>query len=310
MGMETSLLFVEKLQGRRAMKSEIKLLIESKYGDMRDSEQKAADFILDHLEQVKDLSLEQLAGKCNVSQPTILRMVKALEFGGYKEFRYKIVEEMARNKGQENSDLHPMYGYSLSEEDRIEDIPKKIVTTTWMIMEENLKNISIVTFKKVIEVLNYAQNIDIYSVENSNVTAMDLLTKLLYLGKNCRHMDDYYHQRICASNLTQGDVAIGISYSGCSADTVEVMKTARKSGATTIVITNFKDSVISKYADLLICTSQDQLFYGDAIFSRTTQLLFVDMIYMGLLLSNYKIYAEKLDKSSKVVRDKAYRYRK
>lgn len=286
------------------MKSEIKLLIQSKYGDMRISEQKAADFILEHLAEAKDMSLDKLAGACGVSQPTIIRMVKALGFQGYKDFRYRIVEEMA--KGEREVIVQPMYGYSLTAEDKIEDIPKKIVTTTTMIMEKNLKNISIKTYKKVIDALNHANMIDIYSVENSNVTAKDLLTKLLYLGLNCRHMDDYYHQRICASNLTKDDVAIGISYSGCSEDTLEVMKTARKSGATTIVITNFKDSIISKYADLLICTSQDQLFYGDAIFSRTTQILLVDMIYMGLLLSNYDSYAERLDKSSKVVGDKAY----
>ena len=95
-------------------------------------------------------------------------------------------------------------------------------------------------------------------------------------------------------------------YSGCSRDTVDVMKAAKKSGAVTIVLTNFKDSLISRYADLLLCTSQEQLFYGDAIFSRTTQLLLVDMIYMGLLASDYNRYAGRLDKSSRVIRDKAY----
>ena len=74
---------------------------------------------------------------------------------------------------------------------------------------------------------------------------------------------------------------------------MEAVKAAKKSKATTIVITNFRDSVISRYADLLICTSQEQLFYGDAIFSRTSQLALVDMIYMGLLISNYDQYAKK-----------------
>ena len=87
---------------------------------------------------------------------------------------------------------------------------------------------------------------------------------------------------------------------------MEAVKAAKKSKATTIVITNFRDSVISRYADLLICTSQEQLFYGDAIFSRTSQLALVDMIYMGLLISNYDQYAKKLDASSRLIRDKAY----
>ena len=112
-------------------------------------------------------------------------------------------------------------------------------------MEDNLKNISVKTYENVIKAIKNAQIIDIYSVENSNVIAKDLLTKLLYLGFQCRHMDDTYHQRIAASNLTSKDVAIGISYSGCSEDTIKAMKAAKKSGATTIAVTNFKDSVIS-----------------------------------------------------------------
>ena len=99
---------------------------------------------------------------------------------------------------------------------------------------------------------------------------------------------------------------MGISYSGSSKDTVDVMKTAKKAGATTIVLTNFKDSPISRYADYLICTSQEQLFYGDAIFSRASQLLIVDMIYMGIIASDYDYYVRQLDSCEKVVREYAY----
>ncbi len=285
------------------MKSELILLMETRYGDMRASEQKAADYVIQHFDQMPQMTLGSLAKKCNVSQPTVLRMIRAVGFTGFKEFRYAVITELAR--AEKEMQIAPLYGYSFKKEDHLEDIPGKIVTTTAKMMEENLKNFSMKTYRSVIEALQKARLIDIYSVENSNVTARDLLTKLLYLGLDCRYMDDVYHQRICAGNLTDQDVAIGISYSGCSVDTVENIRMAKKSGATTIVITNFKDSLISRYADLLICTSQEQIFYGDAIFSRTTQLVLVDMIYMGLLVSNDSRYEKSLDRSSKMVKDKA-----
>ena len=74
------------------------------------------------------------------------------------------------------------------------------------------------TYRKVIQKLKNARMIDIYSVENSEVTALDLLTKLLYLGLPCRHFSDYYFQRISTGSLTSDDVAVGISYSGESKD--------------------------------------------------------------------------------------------
>lgn len=287
------------------MKNKIILQIEECYADMRASEQKVADYVMENIDQIAEVSLGKIAKECNVSEPTVLRMVKALGFQGLREFRNAVVSSIAITKEEHQSPI--LYGYSLSKEDKPCDIPAKVVRTTTKIMEENLKSISIKTYEKVIETIKKARMIDIYSVENSNVIAKDLLTKLLYLGFNCRHMEDTYHQRIAASNLTSEDVAIGISYSGCSEDTIKAMKSAKKSGATTIAVTNFKDAIIRKYADLLICTSQDQLFYGDAIFSRTSQIVLVDMIYMGLISSDYDKYAKCLDQSAKVIKDKVYK---
>lgn len=291
------------------MKNYITKQIEAGYGDLRRSEKQAADYILSHMEEAADLPLDRLAYSAKVSQPTVLRMLKALGFNGYKDFRYQLVAELARETDREKPD-QIMYGYMLSRQDTLEEIPIKMAATTQRMMEETLKNFSGKSYQKAVQKLKKARLIDIYSVENSEVTAMDLLTKLLYLGLPCRHFSDYYFQRISAGSLTSEDVAVGISYSGESKDTVDVMRTARKAGACTIVITNFRDSTIAKYADILICTSQEQFFYGDAIFSRTTQLLIVDMIYMGIIASDYERYVEQLNRCEKVVREKAYDNRK
>lgn len=119
------------------MKNNITTLIESGYADLRKSEKQAADYILEHLEQIPDLPIDRLAKEAQVSQPTVLRM-----------------------------------------------------------LEETLKNFPGKTYKRVVEALRNARIIDIYSVENSEVVAVDLLTKLLYLGLPCRHFTDCYLQQI------------------------------------------------------------------------------------------------------------------
>ena len=287
------------------MQKTIEQRIRSGYGDMRKSEQRAADYILDHLNHVRELSLDRLANEAEVSQPTVIRMLKALGFKGYREFRDQLLREYARDEEGEGRTT-PLYGYPLHKGERLEDIPRNMTAMTERMLQETLKNFSVKTYKQIVEVLKHARIIDIYSVENSEVTAQDFVAKLLYLGFSCRHFGDHYYQRIAAGSLTSEDVAVGISYSGSSKDTVDVMKTAKKAGATTIVLTNFEDSPISRYADYLICTSQEQLFYGDAIFSRASQLLIVDMIYMGIIASDYDYYVRQLDSCEKVVREHAY----
>jgi DNA-binding MurR/RpiR family transcriptional regulator len=285
--------------------TDISICLKAAYRDLRPSEQKAADFVLSHIDEVRTMSLEVLANKCKVSQPTIIRMVRALHYPGYKEFRYALIAEAAR-KPQSQEELQPMYGYRIRKEDKVSDVPERIALTTLEIIENTLKSISTKDFQKVTEAIAAAGCIEIYAVENSGAPASDLATKLIYLGLNCHYYSDSYMQRIRASYLSEQDVAIGISYSGCSKDTVDAIKEAKKRKAVTIVITNFRDSLISQYADILLCTSQEQLLYGDAIFSRTSQMMIVDMIYTGILTLDYQKYVKRLDRSSRIIRDKAY----
>ena len=288
------------------MKNGIVKQITAGYGDLRKSEKRAADYILRHMELAAGLSIDRLAKAADVSQPTVLRMLRSLGFTGYKDFKYQLVSELAQSGPESQGAAEPMFGYTLRKQDTLEEIPPYMTATAAGMMEETLKNLSVRTYRKAVESIRKARLIDIYSVENSGVTAQDLLAKLLYLGLPCRYFSDAYYQRISAGSLTGEDVAVGISYSGASKDTVDAVRTAKRSGATTIVITNFRDSPISRYADILICTSQEQFIYGNAIYSRMTQLLIVDMIYMGIIASDYEHYVGLLDQGEKVARERAY----
>ena len=291
---------------RESMKNGIVKQITASYGDLRKSEKRAADYILRHMELAAGLSIDRLAKAADVSQPTVLRMLRSLGFTGYKDFKYQLVSELAQSGPESQGAAEPMFGYTLRKQDTLEEIPSYMTDTAAGMMEETLKNLSVRTYRKAVESIRKARLIDIYSVENSGVTAQDLLAKLLYLGLPCRYFSDAYYQRISAGSLTGEDVAVGISYSGASKDTVDAVRTAKRSGATTIVITNFRDSPISRYADILICTSQEQFIYGNAIYSRMTQLLIVDMIYMGIIASDYEHYVGLLDQGEKVARERAY----
>ena len=86
------------------MKNNITTLIESGYADLRKSEKQAADYILEHLEQIPDLPIDRLAKEAQVSQPTVLRMLKALGYKGYRDFRYQLVAELAKS-GKRSADV-------------------------------------------------------------------------------------------------------------------------------------------------------------------------------------------------------------
>lgn len=279
--------------------------LKRQYASLRKSEQKLADYILEHIDKIADMSMTELSECAQVSQPTIARFAKAIGFESYKKFKVALIEEGAKKSAQEIQRA-PLHGFELGREDRMEDIPARVVTTTIQALEESLKGVSGKKLEQVVSMIITADNVVVYGVENSSSIVSDLVTKLMYLGINCRSYDDYYLQSVSASNMGSSDVAIGISYSGCSTNTVDTLKMAKKAGAKTIALTNFEDTPISKYADVCISTSNEQFMYGDAIFSRTVQLAIVDMIYMGIFTSDYKKYTKKMDKSSKLISNRAY----
>ncbi|MDO5417248.1 MAG: MurR/RpiR family transcriptional regulator [Lachnospiraceae bacterium] len=288
--------------------------IKKMYADLRRSEQKAADYYLHYDGPLEELSLASMAEAAEISQPTVMRFVKALGFRGFKEFKYGILKDSGRDEeaGESEDRLVPpplVYGYAISEKDLPEDVPGRVVAQAGAYLDDTLKHISASDVSRAAEMICSARQIAIYYVENSASIAHDLLTKLLYLGFNCIFYSDFYLQQVSAANLSEGDLAIGISYSGTSKNTVDVMKLARKKGASSIAITNFPDSLVGKYSDIVLETGNQQLLYGNAIFSRTSQIAVVDMIYTGIILRDYKKYTKKLDESSRIVREQAYGFR-
>lgn len=292
--------------------------IKKLYADLRPSEQKVADYYLGYAGQLEELSLVPMAKAAGVSQPTVMRFVKALGFGGFREFKYAVLKTASgrgNTAGNESSgaagsgmSVPPplVCGYGISEEDAPEEVPGQVITRTISYLDDALKHISPSEIIKAAGMICGARQVAVYYVENSATVANDLVTKLLYLGINCVTYNDVYLQQISAGNLGEQDVAIGISYSGTSKSTVDVMRLAKRKGASTIVLTNYDDVLIGKYADIMLCTGNRQQLYGNAIFSRTSQIAVVDMIYTGIILRDYRKYTKKLDESSRIVRNQTY----
>lgn len=290
------------------MGNQIKLLdrIRSSYAALRPSEQKVADYILSDPDRSAKCTISEIADAVQVSQPTVIRFVQALGFDGYRNFRYCLLRDGQADKKSASYFDH-MGNFDLKPWDQIKDLPLREVRTANGLLEQTLKCLSQQELSKAVHLLTTSRLIDIYGVENSFTPANDLLTKLTYLGLGCRMHTDAYLQQIAAAHLQPGDVAVAFSHSGSSIDTVKAMRQAKKAGAATIAITSRKTPVLAKYADVCLCTGGEQsTIYGSAIFSRVPDLAVVDLLCMGVILSDYERFSRNLDKSGAVISDRGY----
>ena len=290
------------------MRHKIQVLdrVKSVYASLRPSEQRVADHVLNHPEECTRCTISELAEQVGVSQPTVMRFVQAMGFDGYRSFKYCLLRDHSGSAPRQPYFNH-LGDFDLKPWDRLEELPLKETRIAGGLLENALKALSVEDLSRAVRMLATARTIDIYGVENSFTPAGDLLTKLTYLGLNCRMHTDAYLQQISAAHLGVADVAVAVSHSGCSADTVKALRQARKAGAGTIAITGPRDSLIAKYADVCLSTGEQELsIYGTAIFSRIPDLAVVDLLYTGIIQSDYERFSRNLDKSGAVIADRTY----
>ncbi len=286
------------------MRQDIQVLdrVKSAYASLRPSERRVADYVLSDPDECTQCTISELAERVQVSQPTVVRFVQAMGFDGYRSFKYCLLRDRS-GKSPQSPYFDPMGDLDLKPWDCLEDLPLKETRMA----EDTLKSLSTQGLSRAVRMLATARTIDIYGVENSFTPASDLLTKLTYLGLNCRMHTDAYLQQISAAHLGVADVAVAISHSGCSVDTVKALKQARKTGADTIAITSSQESMLAKCADVCLSTGgQDLSIYGTAIFSRIPDLAVIDLLYMGIIQSDYERFSRNLDKSGAVIADRGY----
>ena len=211
-----------------------------------------------------------------------MRFAQSIGVNGFKELKYIMMQDGLIDSDYSQTSLY-LHGFSVVSHEQLINIPSLVVNEKLKILQNLLDNFSMKDYLRLIDKIIHASNVFIFGCENSYSAISDLSTKLLFLGINCISYPDYHLQRICASNLTKADLSIGISYSGNSKDTIEVMKIASKAGATTAAISHFDKSLISNYADICISATAEQLVNQEVIYSQTSQIAIIDMIYLGIL---------------------------
>ncbi len=275
------------------------------YSELRKSEKKVADYILINKEKIGEMGLEEIARNSDVSTPTVIRFTKALGYEGLKEFKIELLKSAKIVDYNDHTDL--LLDLHVNRDDKIEDIPAKIIGLTVKALEDTLKFLNYEEYEKAIKLIIEAKIIDIYGVGNSGSIGNDFMSKLLRIGLNCRAYSDNHFQQLCASHLGENDLAIAISHSGETKDTVDALRLAKKSGAKTLVLTNFKASIITEFADITLFTGDtEKTFYSETMSSRMAQLALVDMLYMGVLLSDYDKYTKRLDKVNNLALGRIY----
>jgi DNA-binding MurR/RpiR family transcriptional regulator len=240
-------------------------------------EKKIAHYVLRYPDEIVKLSITELAEACDVSDATIFRFCRKVGTEGYQDFKIALAKESVSPDSLVYADVVAA--------DSLTTMAEKIVEANVKAMRDTLKVLEVEALGRALNAILAANRVQIYAVGGSGVAARELQFKLMQLGINANAFIDSQMQFISASLLTDRDVGIAVSHSGSKRHTVEALKLAKASGATTICITSHPASPIAEVADIKLYTSAwEDPVHDDSPSVRNAQLALIDVIYKGIMM--------------------------
>jgi DNA-binding MurR/RpiR family transcriptional regulator len=275
------------------------LRIKSAMEGFKPAERSIAQFVLDNPERVMQMSISEAARDIGVGESTVIRFCRAVGYKGYQEFKLRLAQDLVEPVEY----IHENITFA----DRTEELAQKVFQTNVRAVEDTMRSLDPGMVEVAAKALAGARRIDIYGVGYSSLTALDAKLKFARLGLSADSYGDAHLQAMAAALLDKGDVAIGISHSGSTRDVVDALGSARKSGATTISITNFSPSPITRSSDVVLLTaSPESPLGGEVLTSRIAQLCVIDVLSVALAVTLGESCLELIKRTSEAVKKKRY----
>ncbi|RDI20934.1 RpiR family transcriptional regulator [Lentzea flaviverrucosa] len=243
------------------------------------AEQRVAKVVLENPGTVAHRSITEVAEQAGTSETTVTRFCKAIGVGGYPELRIALAADTARSQARANHDM----GGDIGPGDDLRQVVGKVAFADARAVEETAEQLDVESLEKVVQAVAGARRVDVYGFGASAFVAFDMQQKLHRIGLTCFAWNDTHIALTSAAVLTPADVAVGISHTGSTAETVEALRVARETGATTVALTNFPRSPITEIADHVLTTAaRETTFRSGAMASRIAQLTVIDCLFIGV----------------------------
>lgn len=266
--------------------------IRSRLPSLAVAERQAADWVLQHPEEVVHVSMAQVARECGVSDTTVLRFCRAAGFQGYMDLKLSIARDLASPTQIVHDDV--------AVGDDAPTIAHKVFMAHIQALYDTLEVLDKDAVGRAAEMIVEAERILIVGVGTSTPIVQEAYNKLFRLGLNCHAQTDSYLQLMEAALVGPETLIIAISHSGSSTDPVMTLKEARRHGARAIVITGNADSPLTEDSDItFLAVSQETR--GEPIASRIAQMTIIDALFVVVSFQMLETATENEDKIWKAI---------
>ena len=261
-----------------------------------------ADYVLQNPKKAMFMSITDLAEACEVGDTSVFRFCKTMKLKGYQEFRVML----SLAQGDENKSNDRLAG-EVELEDSFLELSQKVLNTNIQALQETFSLLNVENFERAMDYLDRARKIYFFGVGASGLAAMKAMNKFLRIESKVYCLTDSHMHAMAAATLGQEDVAVLLSYSGATKDTVQVAEIAKNRGAKTLCITRFVKSPLVAFSDVtLLCGANEGPLQGGSTSAEISQLFLIDLMYTEYYRRHFVQCRINNEQSSKAVIEKLY----
>ena len=267
---------------------------------LTESEQKVAAAVRQDPQAVVYASVTELAAAAGVGETTVLRFARKLGYRSYQDFKMDLARDIF-SEGGSQSDVQTPSGPAGAELlQRATEENRRVIVDTYQLLDPE-------AFSRAVSLLGGARQIHFYGAGHSGITAEDARYRFWRLGFPAFAFADPHFQLMAAATLGPEDVAVGLSVSGSTRDTVECLATAKQRGASTIAITGYAQAPIARVADVVLVTATREMPLQSGSFtSKIGQLHMLDLLVRALVHSRPELVRKHQEEVGKAVSTKLY----
>lgn len=260
---------------------------------LRKSELKVADVIIADPDACVQSSIQTIASRAAVSEPTVIRFCRALDCVGFQQFKLKLAQDLARRG--------TFFYQNVTLQDSSKELADKLLDGAIASLVQIRNQINEQALDEAIALYESSSRVELYGSGGSAVVAEDAQLKFFRLGKPAIAYSDPHIQHASAALLDQDALVIAISHSGRSSDILKTVEIASQARAKVIAVTATQ-SPLAQASDvaLTVDVNEDSDIFSP-VKSRLGQMVVLDVLAVGVAVRGGDHMLEQLSRARRAI---------
>lgn len=256
---------------------------------MTEIEKQIADYILDHAEQVINMTAKELGEATYTSPSSVLRLCGKIDERGFADFKLSLASEVTDMRKEK---LKVDTNQPFLKENSFDEIASKIENLSMISIKETKENLNFASIKRIVSRMNESRVIDIYGMGGSQTIAMDFKDRMMRIGKDVRLELEWSNQYYQAMNSNREHFAVVISHSGMTRGVIEIATLLKSQKTPILGITSEGENDLIPLVNYSIRTATTEeklmLYKMENIASQVAVKYILDVLYACIYEMEYE----------------------